>query len=162
MSGLSMLALCDALEINLTKHHDALYDAIAYAEAYIRLKSGISPNHGLIKSRPLQNMFTGHERITGDLLKPNLETADPFNPFYSKKVVFTGVLDGISRDEAAKMVKAEGADIDTGITRHTHYVIAGSGAGPAKLKKVEEFNAGGAEIRVSNKTQFLDMIKKFE
>jgi DNA polymerase-3 subunit epsilon len=161
MTGLNLAALCDSLEINLIKHHDALYDAIACAQAYIKLKSGITPDHQLIRARSASNAFAGHERITGEMLKPDLENADQCNPFYCKKVVFTGVLDGISRDDAAKMVRARGADIDSGITRRTHYVIAGIGAGPLKLKKIEQFNAEGAGIRIIEENEFLDMIKYY-
>ena len=115
MTGLSLEALCYSFEINLARHHHALSDAIACAQAYIKLKSGIKPRHQLIRAKSSRNLFAGHERITGDLRKPELENADPANPFYSKKVVFTGILDGISRDDAAKLARTRSADIDSGI-----------------------------------------------
>jgi DNA polymerase III subunit epsilon len=159
MSGLKLSALCESLEIELVKHHDALSDAIACAQAYIMLKRGIIPNHSLIKESLFNNIYAGHERIRGDLLKPNLEIEDKVNPFYGKKVVFTGVLDKISREEAAISVKSKGADIDSCVTRKTHYVIAGSGAGPSKLKKIAEFNSNGSCIQIINEDEFLQMIK---
>jgi DNA polymerase III subunit epsilon len=79
--------------------------------------------------------------------------------FYNKKVVFTGVLDGKSRDEAAKIVRTKGADIDSGIICKTHFVIVGSGAGPMKLKKIEQYNAEGAGIMIIGQKEFLEMIK---
>jgi len=159
LSGLKLTALCEALEIEITHHHDALYDALACVSAYIKLKNGIKPDHTLIRSKEKENVFVGHERITGKLLKPDLEVADREHQFYNKKVVFTGVLERISRDEAAKIVKSKGADIDTGITKHTHYVIVGHGAGPSKLKKIEDFNSTGAQIEIIHETEFLEIIK---
>ena len=158
LSKLNLAALCDALEIKMEKHHDALSDAMACAQAYIKLKSGILPNHQLIRNRPSGNVFAGHEALHGDVLKPDFDNADPNNPFFGKKVVFTGVLDTISRQEAAKIVKDKGADIDSGITKRTQYVIAGSGAGPMKLKKIADFNMRGADIKIINESDFLKMI----
>lgn len=42
------------------------------------------------------------EKLSGDSLVPDLEHADPNSPFYDKKVVFTGVLESISRIIAAR------------------------------------------------------------
>ena len=75
------------------------------------------------------------DRLSGDILEQDLEHADPNSPFYDKKVVFTGVLESISRSEAAEIVKAMGADINNSISSLTDYVIVGADAGPSKLKK---------------------------
>ena len=81
------------------------------------------------------------------------------NPFYAKKVVFTGILQTMTRDEAAKKVKDLGADIDTGVTKRTDFVIVGQGAGPSKLKKIEDLNLSGFKIRIIIEDDFLNMIK---
>uniref|UniRef100_UPI003FD814B9 BRCT domain-containing protein n=1 Tax=Alistipes putredinis TaxID=28117 RepID=UPI003FD814B9 len=99
------------------------------------------------------------EKLSGDSLVPDLEHADPNSPFYDKKVVFTGVLESISRSEAAEIVKAMGADINNSISSLTDYVIVGADAGPSKLKKIEDCNAKGANIRVIFESEFLKMIK---
>lgn len=80
------------------------------------------------------------------------------SPFYNKKIVFTGVLDKITRDDAAKLVKAKGADIDTSISKRTDFVIAGHGAGPSKLKKIEDYNTSGSNIKIINEEEFLKII----
>ena len=157
-TNLKLTELCDAMEICLTNHHDALADALACAEAYIKLKSGVRPNHSLIKDSKAKSSFAGHERITGDLLKPDLDCADKEHPLYNKKIVFTGVLSKISRDEAAQLAKSNGADIDTGISKRTQFVIVGHGAGPSKLKKIEEYNASGSNIQVVYEEEFLRMV----
>ena len=63
-----------------------------------------------------------------------------------------------AREEAAKILKNKGADIDTLVTKRTRYVIAGKGAGPSKLNKVDEFNSKGSYIEILNESAFLDMI----
>lgn len=158
LTNLKLSELCDALEICLTNHHDALADASACAEAYIKLTRGIKPNPSLIKSTKADSSFAGHERITGDLLQPDLDCEDKNHPFYNKKIVFTGVLNKISREEAAQLAKANGADIDTGISKRTQFVIVGHGAGPSKLKKIEEYNASGSNIQIVYEEEFLRML----
>jgi DNA polymerase-3 subunit epsilon len=92
-------------------------------------------------------------------LKPDLEHADPSKPFYGKKVVFTGALKSIERKTAADIVYSQGADIDSGITKRTNYVITGSAPGPSKLKKIEAYNLKGSSIKMIYEDEFLEMIK---
>ena len=104
-------------------------------------------------------MSEGHERLCGDVLKPDLENADSKNPFYAKKVVFTGVLNSIKRKDATDVVKKLGADIDTSITFRTDFVITGSAPGPSKMKKIQQFNNQGSNIQIVGEDEFLKMIK---
>jgi DNA polymerase-3 subunit epsilon len=159
MSGLNLKELSESLQIEMTKHHDALSDSKACAHAYIILKQGLTPDYNLITESRLSDVFAGHEKLSGSVLKPNLDIENTNNPFYSKKVVFTGVLQNISREEAAKKIQEMGADIDTGVNKRTNYVIVGQGAGPSKLKKIEEFNSSGSDIRIIREDEFLYMIK---
>ncbi len=157
-TGLSLIDLVEALEITALAHHDALNDAHMCAEAYIKLQMGIVPDTNKITPKPAKPLFDGHTQLSGDVLRPNLQNANPSSPFYAKKVVFTGVLTHISREDAAEKVKLLGADIDTGITPRTDLVIVGKGAGPVKLKKIEAYNGVGADIRIVNEREFLGMI----
>ncbi len=157
-TGLSLIDLVEALEITALAHHDALNDAHMCAEAYIKLQMGIVPDTNKITPKPAKPLFDGHTQLSGDVLRPNLQNANPSSPFYAKKVVFTGVLTHISREDAAEKVKLLGADIDTGITPRTDLVIVGKGAGPVKLKKIDTYNGEGAHIRMVNEREFLGMI----
>lgn len=122
---------------------------------------GIKPDFSKITSRSGKsiNFFEseGHAHLCGELLKPNLECADCNSPFYAQKVVFTGVLNSIDRKEAAELVKKLGADIDTSITKRTNFVITGSAPGPSKMKKIEQLNAQGCDIRLIYEKEFLRM-----
>ena len=158
LTGLNLKALAESLQINMSKHHDPLSDARTCALAYIKLIQGEKPNYDLITNEK-SNMFAGHERLTGNILKPKSEVKDPCNPFYQKKVVFTGVLQTMTRDQAANVVQELGADIDTSINKRTDFVIVGQGAGPSKLKKIDEFNSSGSTIKILNENEFVSKIK---
>lgn len=160
MSGLNLKALSEALNIKMEKHHDALSDARVCAQAYLFMKQGIIPNRELISEVENKDVFSGHERLSGEVLKPDLDIENTSSPFYSKKVVFTGVLQTLSRNEAAKIIKDLGADIDTGISKRTDFVIVGQGAGPSKLKKIEEYNSMGSTIEILNESEFIKKVNK--
>jgi DNA polymerase-3 subunit epsilon len=85
ISGLNLKALSQSLKIDLNKHHDALNDARTCAQGYLLLKQGIIPNLDLIMKQDNSDMFAGHERLSGQVLKPNLDVENVNNPFYSKK-----------------------------------------------------------------------------
>ncbi len=158
ISGLNLIDLAESLDIELSRHHDALNDTRMCAESYIKLKLGHLPNLDKITIKEKKSLFAGHEKLTGDVLTPNLDQADPTSIFYNRKVVFTGILSKIEREQAAEIVKRMGADIDSGITKRTDFVIIGSGAGPSKLKKISEFNESGSKIRMVYESEFLELI----
>ena len=160
ISGLNLIDLAEALEVEILNHHDAMNDSIMCANAYIKLRNGVAPDTDKITPKEAKSHFAGHENLSGSVLKPDLIHADANSPFYNKKIVFTGVMDKISREEAAKIVKSMGADIDTGITNRTQYVIVGAGAGPVKLRKIKAYNAAGSNIQMIYESEFLEMIKQ--
>lgn len=160
LTGLNLEDLAEALDVKLIQHHNALYDAISCAEAYIKLKRGLKPDLSKISIKERKSLFDGHGKLSGDVLKPCLEAADNNSPFYGKKMVFTGVMESIGREEAANIVKKLGADIDTGVTSKTDFVIVGKGAGPSKLKKIADFNKNGSYIKIIYECDFLNMISR--
>jgi DNA polymerase III subunit epsilon len=160
ITGLNLKALSQSFKIDMTKHHDALSDARTCALAYISLKQGIKPDHSLITESKPSNVFAGHEQLKGSVLKPSMDIENRDNPFYSKKVVFTGVLQTITREDAARKIQQMGADIDTGVSIRTDYVIVGLGAGPSKLKKIAALNSTGSKIRILEEAEFLSMLEK--
>ncbi|HVT62646.1 MAG TPA: NAD-dependent DNA ligase LigA, partial [Legionellaceae bacterium] len=58
----------------------------------------------------------------------------PTHPFYQKKVVLTGTLEHLSREEAKALLLNVGAEVIGSVSRKTDYVIAGQAAG-SKLDK---------------------------
>jgi DNA polymerase-3 subunit epsilon len=162
ISGLNLIDLAEALEIPLLTHHDALNDSLLCAESYIKLKKGHKPDLQKITPKASKSIFAGHEKISGNVLKPDLENADSSSPFYNKKIVFTGILDAIGREQAAEVVKKMGADIDSGISKKTDFVIVGTGAGPSKLKKIQDYNNSGSNIKMIYEAEFLEIINQWK
>ncbi len=54
--------------------------------------------------------------------------------------VFTGLLATISRDEGQELVKRYGGKVTGAPSRNTTFVVLGSDAGPAKLRKIQDLN----------------------
>ena len=140
--------LCEAFGMPCDGHHDALFDAECCAKFYLNHLNGIEPDYSLITPKKAKKVTaTKHrEGVHGSLLKKDLSEADPNNPFYDRKVVITGEF-SMERKELATRLKKMGADIDTGITKKTHFVLIGEDPGPAKIEKLEKLIHDGFNIR---------------
>jgi len=68
---------------------------------------------------------------------PPVEAARRSSSLEGKTFVITGTLDGYSRDEAARLLKARGAKVSGSVSAKTSAVIAGENPG-SKLTKAEE------------------------
>ncbi len=160
--GGTLDSACDLYDIDLKNHHNAACDAESCAKLYLCALNNIQPNFSNRKAKsktPKINPDKWNESLKGDVLKPDLENADENSPFYGKKVVFTGALDSITRKEAAGIVKKMGADIDTGITKRTNFIITGIDPGPSKMNKIIKYNNEGSEIVILYEKKFLKMIE---
>jgi DNA ligase (NAD+) len=81
------------------------------------------------------------EKIAGD------------NPFRGKTIVLTGALEKIDRSEAEALLRKLGAHPSGSVSKKTHIVVAGPGAG-SKLAKAQEL-----KILVWNEGQFLSNLR---
>lgn len=161
--------VCKLMNINLDNHHEALSDATACARLKIAFEKNdhrritladIEEVNKTIKSKA-KVFFKKNEQLSGSVLKPDFDIIEKDNPFFMKKVVFTGVLSGYTRNSAANLLKALGADIDTSISSKTDFVILGSQPGPSKLKRIEQFNYEGSSIKILEEQLFNEVLKKF-
>lgn len=159
----SLNVACDVLGIELD-HHNALSDAKACGYLYQIYLNGKIPYGKLqaakteSKRNPAQSIY--HERISGDVLKPDFENVEnKDNPFYMKKVVITGFANGDTKKEMAQTLKKLGADIDTGVGKKTNFLIVGESPGPSKLKKMETLIEEGKEASIITYKKYLNMIK---
>lgn len=159
MSNLKLIDLVESLGLEVLNHHDAKNDSKMCAEAYLKLLNGSIPNLTAITKKN-ESKFNGHEKLSGDILKQNLNEANKDSFFYNKKVVFTGVLESINRVDCAKIVQSKGADINTAISKKTDIVILGKNAGPSKMKEVEKLNVEGANIQIINEKELMDILSK--
>ncbi|KRL04027.1 NAD-dependent DNA ligase LigA [Liquorilactobacillus oeni] len=73
--------------------------------------------------------------------------------FADKKIVLTGTLEKMTRNEARKWLEAHGADVTGSVSKNTDCVIAGSEAG-SKLTKAQKLG-----ITILNEQQFRDQME---
>lgn len=96
-------------------------------------------------------------------INPN---ADPSHPLYGRKVVFTGTLISMTREEAFQKLLEVGGDPDTGVTQRTNYLVMGvqdfcrfsDGKKSSKTQKAEELAAKGFDIEIIGESEFLEML----
>jgi DNA ligase (NAD+) len=78
--------------------------------------------------------------------------AMPGDRLKGKKFVFTGELNGITRQQAQKMVEAQGADVMSSVSKATDHVVAGDSPG-SKLDKAAQLG-----VSVLDQKQFEEMV----
>jgi DNA polymerase-3 subunit epsilon len=159
--------LAKHFSIEIEKLHDPEEDAKLCAQVFSELSSSndyknlieelrYNKQGHIVKNKTA--FYTDYEKLSGDVLSKDLTHANPNNPFYNKKVVFTGTLDGMSREDAAQKIRVMGADINTAISKRTNFVVMGKNAGPAKMEKIELLNNSGANIVILREHEFINMI----
>jgi DNA ligase (NAD+) len=103
---------------NLDQIGDTVIDSVA---AYF----GEAHNRGIV------------ERLTKQVRILDAEQPAASSPVAGKTVVFTGSLEKMTRDEAKAMAERLGAKTAGSVSKKTHYLVAGPGAG-SKLAKATE------------------------
>ncbi len=73
--------------------------------------------------------------VEADATRIEIAVTDSF--FSGKTFVVTGSLEGMTRTEASKEIKARGGKVTSSVTSKTDYLIAGEGAGSKYTKAVE-------------------------
>lgn len=152
---------CAVAGIPLENHHDALCDATACARIMLTCM-GIKYEPHIYEKITIADKQ--QRKVSSETKKP-LEASEVENketPFFQKKVVLTGVLDAFPvREEIANTLKNYGADINGSISAKTNIVIVGHGAGPSKMRKIEELITSGYDIKVIYEPEFLEIIEKY-
>ncbi len=89
------------------------------------------------------------ERMAQGGVAPAAVAAPSGGAFEGLTLVLTGKLEELSRDEAKRLVEAQGGRAASSVSKRTDLVVAGPGAG-SKLKKAEQL-----EIEVIDEAEFL-------
>jgi DNA ligase (NAD+) len=92
-------------------------------------------------------------RMTDLGVRPRVEDKRLGGRFTGRTFVFTGTLSRCSRDEARRLVEAEGGHAAGSVSRRTDYVVAGADAG-SKLEKAR--NLG---VRIMDEDEFFAMLQ---
>lgn len=141
---------CKEQKIEFTNHHEALADAEACAKLFLKYLE----SEGKFSCLENEDIPFAKKKIEKDDLKPDFNIDNTDNPFYKKRVVFTGDLVTFSRKEAAHKIKLLGADVNTSLSRKTNFVILGRKPGPSKMEKIQ--NLG---IQTYSEDDFLKMLE---
>lgn len=150
MTGQSLTACCKQYGIAMGEHHNALDDALACAKVFLACQGDIMATtfKGGLKAVIAQTGAKKYDRCTLDPLADE-QVQNQETPFFHASVVITGTFAVYpNRNELGKMLQSLGADINTSISSKTNVVVMGQGAGPAKVKKIEELRAKGHDIRI--------------
>ena len=74
--------------------------------------------------------------------------------FQGKSFILTGTLDGMSREEARRRVKALGGDVHESVSKNTSYVVIGKNPG-SKYDRAKSLG-----VKILNEREFLSLLKK--
>jgi DNA polymerase-3 subunit epsilon len=159
----SLEDVTEALAIKMEKHHDALSDAKACAQIYLKYLSGIDPDElSYSNQKPKEsfykNSFDANRTISHEAKVQDLSIVEnPNNLFYDKKIVISGVFDNFPvREDLALLLKKYGADINGSISKKTDFFIIGSDYGPSKMKKVEILQSEGYGIKIMDEDDLMN------
>jgi DNA ligase (NAD+) len=118
------------------------------------------PNIGGAVARSVYEYFRDehNRRFVERLLKNGVrinkqETRIKAGPLFGKKVVVTGTLETMSRDEAKAAVRALGGDWVASVSKNTDYVVVGVNPG-SKAEKARKLG-----VKILDEKEFLKLIK---
>ena len=120
------------------------------------------PNIGIAVAKSVYDYFADKNNlafidrllINGVKVKYLPQGIKKSGPLLGKKIVVTGTLDSMSRDEAKAAVRGAGGDWVSSVSKNTDLVIAGDQPG-SKLDKAEKLN-----IKILDEKAFLQLLKK--
>lgn len=160
MTGLSLEDACAKHNIDMGTHHDALDDALACARIMLAENGHLQTRTftGGLSAVMKQMSAKKYDHSTLDPLEDS-QIENKETPFYHAKTVITGVFPSYpNRDELGKRLQALGADINTSISKKTNVVVIGDGAGPSKLRKIEDLRTAGFNIRVIYEPELISIL----
>ncbi len=176
-SSYTLKSMCHYYNIELKMHHNALDDAKACAELFMKLvKEFDIPNEDVLYEKTKiklgllngSNFNTSYKVKDGKLDLTSIvvnQDAENHHIFYGKKVVFTGKLELFTRKQAAQLVADKGAIPQNGLNKETDFIILGdfetamiNGTKSTKLKKAEKMIEEGKSLEIISEEEFLKML----
>ena len=154
ISALSIPQVGEETAFDVAKHFDGQIEKI--------MKAGIDEftaiyGVGEVVAKSLTNWFGENEnrKLVNNLLKHVTiikDTNTGSAKFEGKTFVFTGTMENLDRDKAQEMVRKNGGEVSSSVSKKTSYVVAGAEAG-SKLDKAQELG-----VKVISEKDFLGML----
>ncbi len=153
ISALSIPQVGEETAFDVAKHFDGQIEKI--------MKAGVDDftsiyGVGEVVAKSLTNWFGENEnrKLVNNLLKHVTIVKDTNTgsaKFEGKTFVFTGTMENLDRDKAQEMVRKNGGEVSSSVSKKTSYVVAGAEAG-SKLDKAQELG-----VKVISEKDFLGM-----
>lgn len=151
---------CDALGVNMGTHHNALDDARATANIYLKYVSGDYDDLSFYEAVRKKEARGPYEIKKEFKIQKDLNSIEnKGNTFYDKKVVITGIFYEIGRNDVAKAIQDLGGKVNGSISKKTNIVVMGDAAGPSKVEKIKELEKDGYDIRIITEKELLEILK---
>ena len=120
----------------------------------------------LVDRNGLQEILADHPKIS-DITTDKTEF-DRSNPLFGQNVVFTGVLERMTRRQAAQIVADLGGHGCDNVTKKTNFLVLGNNdycsaikdGKSTKQKKAEKYQLEGLPIQIISENVFYDMIEE--
>ncbi len=146
----------EATAKELARHFGRLDALMAADEAALQEAADVGP----VLAQSIRQFFSEpHNReVIAQLRAAGVEWPEstprraPAGKLAGKTFVLTGTLPTLSRDEAKELIERHGGKVTGSVSKKTHYVVAGAGAG-SKLDR-----AGGLGVPVIDEKQLKDLL----
>lgn len=155
--GYNLSNMASHLGIAMTRHHDALSDAITGGHILLNALSsnGLSVADWQRGKLPEQNQYLDSKALT----KPNSD-----GHLAGKSIVFTGEL-SMPRSSLEQLAMQNGLDVKSSVSSKTHYLVNGVQTArnikdgiSSKLKKAIEIKEKGGIIQIITEQDFFDLL----
>ena len=143
LTGLKLNEACTSYKIEFKTHHDAMCDAEACANLYIKLAT-------LARRTPAQkkqDRLAEIQEVVDVAFASQIFPEAPF--FQGKGVVVTGVFRNFpEREYISVILEKFGASIKSSISKRVNIVICGELPGPKKMEAIEKLRNAGVLIDI--------------
>ena len=161
LTGKSLVDACEEYNISMGCHHNALDDARACANVLLAHSGKIFADVFVMDKKSIaEKKFS--QRVKRELLDQldDSEIKNQNTVFFHSNLVITGTFDAYpDRNALAARLQALGADINTAISGKTTVVVMGQGAGPSKIKKIEDWIAKGHDIKIIRERELIEILE---
>ncbi len=156
--------IASALNVSPNNFHRALNDCHTTYNCFCALRDRVCASGSINEfiNSFKYNHYTDLRKITTEKTE-----FDESHPLFSKRCVFTGTLEKMSRANAAQLVVNHGGICENGVTKKTNFLILGNNdycktikdGKSSKQKKAEEYKLNGIDIEIIPENVFYDMLE---